>query len=199
MRPRDFCWTECLFNGESRDDSPFFVEAVRVADRDAVFSGGFVDQRQQVGFLAVFFSREAEPLQFVGFHTAERTHRGQFGEAFLLVGLEPEDVDDRDRVGCVVHGLDDKADVIIAFETDGGFGSVDDEFRLGLADAEDLGAGIRRVRSRTVSFSSLELLPSGRMVTTSPMKSGSAIWGVCAEIPPRNSPKRAVQKSFFII
>lgn len=105
--------------------------------------GGFVDQRQQVGFLAVFFSREAEPLQFVGFHAAERADRGQFGEAFLLVGLEPEDVDDRDRVGCVVHGLDDKADVIIAFETDGCFGSVDDEFRLGLADAEDLGAGIR--------------------------------------------------------
>ena len=132
-----------LFDGEGRDDGPFFVETVRVADRDAVFSGRLVDQRQQVGFLAVFLGREAQPFQFVGFHAAERADRGQFGKPFLLVGLESEDVDDRDRVGGVVHGLDDEPDVVVALETHGRFGGVDDELRLGLADAEDLGAGIR--------------------------------------------------------
>lgn len=132
--------TAFLFDGEGRNDRPFFVEVVRVADRDAVFPGGFVDQRQQVGFLAVFLGREAESLQFVGFYAAERADRRQFGKTFLFVGLEPEDVDDRDRVGGIVHGFDDEPDVVPALEAYGSFGRVDDEFGLGLADAEDLGA-----------------------------------------------------------
>ena len=140
---RGVCYgTEFLFDGEGRDDRPFFVEVVRVADRDAVFPGGFVDQRQQVGFLAVFLGRKAEPLQFVGFHAAERADRRQFGKTFFLVGLEAKDVDDRDRVGGIVHGLDDEPDVVPALEAYGSFGRIDDEFGLGLADAEDLGAGV---------------------------------------------------------
>ena len=88
------CGTECLFDGEGRDDSPFFVETVRVADCDAVFPGGFVYQCQQIGFLAVFLSRKAETFQFVGLYTAESADRGEFGKAFLFVGFEPKNVDD---------------------------------------------------------------------------------------------------------
>lgn len=84
------CGTECLFDGEGRDDSPFFVETVRVADCDAVFPGGFIYQCQQIGFLAVFLSRKAETFQFVGLYTAESADRGEFGNGVSFCWFRTE-------------------------------------------------------------------------------------------------------------
>ena len=142
----DFCLfsfgRQVIPRWRGRNDHVFFVAVVGVADRDAEFAGRLVRQGEQVRLPTVFLGRKTGPFQFVRFHAAEWADRRYFGQAFFLADVEAEDVDDRNRVGRIVDGLDDEPDILLASEADGGFGAVDDEFCFGFADAEDCGTGV---------------------------------------------------------
>ena len=108
-------------DAEGRNYRLFFVNVVRVADDDSVLADRLLFERNQVRTLAVFFRRERQIFEFVGFGRTKGAGRGDFCLALLLVGTEAENLDDGHRVGLVVYRLDDEIEFVGGFELRRGF------------------------------------------------------------------------------
>ena len=150
--PGPFCFRSACVPGRAMcglffyckcgNDHIFFIQIVWIVYGDTEFAYRFLGQGYQVRFLAVFFCRETEAFQFIGFHTAESTYGGEFCQSAFAGRFETEYIDSGYGVGFVVHRFDDETYAIALFQPDLGFGRLDDEFGLGLSYADYQCSGI---------------------------------------------------------